>query len=440
MVLAPAQLTPRWYPLRFHGGQTRLFRSPARFNVVEVARRSGKTEILKRLGVLEGQRCNPGLEDFLVIFAAPTRDQAKHIYWDDLKSLIPSSWLRRDPVETSLEIHTKVGTTYAVVGMDRPKRIEGRPVDLGLYDEFAEYKQDAWAKTIRPCASTDGRPGRVWIYGVPRPSVQFAELATRAKEDKSGEWAYHHWTAASLLSPEEVASARRDMDERTFAQEYEASRVNASGRAYYTFSRDVHMVDDLPYNRRAPLILTLDFNVEPGTAAVLQEHVGPDGSDWTDGLGEVWIPSDSSTEAVCNKFLADWGDHEGDVVVDGDPAGGSRKTTGEADWTVVRSVLLPRFGSRLRIQHGHAAPGVRDRVVSMNTRLRTADGKSHMRFERARCKRIAADLEGVQWKQGADGELEKRRDPMLTHLSDGIGYYVHRKHGAGSRQVTITAV
>ena len=35
------------------------------------------------------------------------------------------------------------------------------------------------------------------------------------------------------------------------------------------------------------------------------------------------------------------------------------------------------------------------------------------------------DFEGVRVVEGSTGELDKKTNPALTHLSDGIGYRVH---------------
>jgi len=425
----PDVLTSRWYPLRPHGGQTRLMRSRSRFDVVECGRRSGKTEILKRRGVIEAMEENPGLWDFLVVFAAPTREQAKAIYWDDLKSLVPS-WARLKVREDELSIRLVNGSTIQVAGLDRAERIEGRPIDRFYGDEFASMKPGVWAKTIRPCVSTDGRPGRAAIYGVPRPSAQMAELAEMAQSDASGEWSYHHWTSDTVLSPEEIESARASMDPRMFAQEYCASRVNVAGRACHAFDRSVHVCDGLPYNADGPLLVCLDFNVEPGPAVIGQEHSDGLGGVFTDWLGEVCIPVDSHTELVCNKVIADWGKHRGEVLLDGDPAGGARSTTGEggrSNWRIAESLFRAHFGSRLRAQYERKAPRVIDRLNAWNSRLRTADRRIHMRFERSRTKQLVTDNEHVQWKEGADYELDKR-DLKRTHWLDAASYLIARKY------------
>src|SRR5690349_58188 len=99
MTPAPTlKLTPRWRPLRYHPEQCRLERSPARFKIVPAGRRSGKTEIAKRELVLSLWDCyvKPRPWDDPRFFAAgPTRDQAKRIFWKDVKALTPPAWVAK---------------------------------------------------------------------------------------------------------------------------------------------------------------------------------------------------------------------------------------------------------------------------------------------------------------------------------------------------------
>lgn len=144
-------LTSRWTPLRPHEGQTAYWRSPHRFNVLPAGRRSGKTELAKRKLVMRAIGCSEfrGPRYFA---AAPTRDQAKTIYWRDLQALCPPR-LIADIRDTELSIKLTTGAEIRVVGMDRPQRIEGAPWDGGILDEFGNMKPGAWGENVRPALS-----------------------------------------------------------------------------------------------------------------------------------------------------------------------------------------------------------------------------------------------------------------------------------------------
>ena len=49
---------------------------------------------------------------------------------------------------------------------------------------------------------------------------------------------------------------------------------------------------------------------------------------------------------------------------------------------------------------------------------------------------MVKDIEGVRVLEGGSGEIDKKSDPKLTHLSDALGYYVVKKHPvAGARSI-----
>src|SRR5919112_1899756 len=104
-------LTPRWTPLKPHPEQLRLIRSPARFKVVPAGRRSGKTERAKRNLIIQALRESSAgrWPDYRYFAAAPTREQAKGIWWQDLKALIPKHLLGGPIRESDLTIRLVTG-------------------------------------------------------------------------------------------------------------------------------------------------------------------------------------------------------------------------------------------------------------------------------------------------------------------------------------------
>lgn len=421
-------LTPRWTRLDPLAEQLRYRASPHRFNVVPAGRRSGKTERLKRKvvgGALRGTDFFPAR----FFLAAPTRDQAKRIFWDDIKALVPHEFIRKVS-ETDLMVQLPLSEIW-VVGMDKPQRIEGTPWDGGGLDEYGNMKPKVWGENVRPMLSD--RLGWCDFIGVPEGRNHYYELYQRARAEmvekgEDSEWGAFHWVSADILPPEEIEAARRDLDELTFQQEYEASFINFVGRAYYPFNEGDHCPGPLDYNPKAPLMFCFDFNVAPGVAAVCQEMRSDleDGFTGTGVIGEVWIPQNSNTRAVCRRLIQDWGEHKGRVFCYGDATGGARgsaKTEG-SDWDLVKEELRPAFDERLFFRVPKANPAERARINALNTRLKNGAGDVHLLVDPSRAPHVVRDLEGVRLLEGGSGELDKKNDPQLTHISDALGYYV----------------
>lgn len=441
-----ADLTPRWTQLREHSEQKRLWWSQARFRVVPAGRRSGKTELAKRYLVKRACRAHEELpyERTFFFAAAPTRDQAKRIYWDDLKALIPKWMLLETPSESELEIKLINGATIRVIGMDKPERIEGTPWDGGILDEYGNMKAKAWPAHVRPALSD--RKGWCWLIGVPEGRNHYYQLYKNALADTTGAWGVFHWFSADILDQEEVEAARRELDELTFQQEYEGSFIHFQGRAYYAFDDRTHC-QRLRYDARQPLIFCFDFNVSPGVAVVCQEQILPGVFEslpdparpgevvirpvvGTGVIGEVYIPRNSNTPAVCNKLLADWGEHRGGVFVYGDATGGAKGTAKVqgSDWDLISGILRPVYGDRLWFRVPKANPAERVRVNSVNSRARSMAGTVRLMVDPKKAPHVVQDLEGVRVLEGGSGEIDKKADPTLTHLSDALGYYIVQEY------------
>jgi hypothetical protein len=445
----------RWTTLRHHATQQAYWNSPHRFNLVPAGRRSGKTELFKRKLVKRAlSAAFPWKPAFFA--GAPTHAQAKRIFWDDLKALVGRDMMMCDPSETDLKITLLNGAEIWVIGMDKPERVEGSPWDGGGLDEFGNCKATAWGANIRPALSD--RNGWFDLFGVPEGRNHYYDeylkaLAQMQSLGKVSDWGVFSWPSRDILSPAEIEAAMRDLDELTFDQEYNASFVNFEGRAYYPFNEKEHC-KPLKYDPMQPLIFCFDFNVEPGVAAVIQEQAmpgqyerkplapivrggppipNPQGAPLLDKplfgsgiIGEVHIPRNSNTPAVCRKLIADWGKHQGPIRCYGDATGGSRgsaKVQG-SDWELVEKELKGHFGGRVSMRVKGSNPAERARLNAVNSRLKAKSGDIRMMVDVAKAPNVVRDFDGVVLLKGGAGEIDKKINPKLTHVSDGIGYYV----------------
>jgi hypothetical protein len=316
------------------------------------------------------------------------------------------------------------GSEIWVVGMDRPERIEGPPWDGGVLDEYGNMKAKTWGEHVRPALSD--RRGWCWLIGVPEGRNHYYDMDQRAILDDSGEWGSFHWKSADILPAEEIEAARNDLDELTFQQEYEGSFIRFEGQTYYPFQRRTHAAKPLPYNKAGDLWFCFDFNVNPGVCAVAQQMQLPNGLLGVGVIGEVYIPQNSNTPAVCRKLIADWEGHEGRIFCYGDATGGAKGTAKikGSDWDLVKAELRPVFGGRVFYKVPRANPREKVRVNCVNSLLMNGAGEIRLMVDPAKAPHVVKDFEGVQWLKGGAGEIDKAANPLLTHLTDGIGYCI----------------
>jgi hypothetical protein len=335
--------------------------------------------------------------------------------------------------ESSLTIKTVHGSEIVVVGLDKSARMEGSPWDGGVIDEIANVKEEAWPENIRPVLSD--RNGWCDLIGVPEGRNFYFKMVKRAEALVSeygddAEWGVFHWKSEDILPAKEIESAKRDLDPQTYLQEYCANFVVFEGQVYYTFDSATHTAKLRSlYDPKQPLIVGLDFNVAPGVAVICQEMMLPNGMYGTGAIGEVFIDRNSNTPAVCRKIAADWSNHAGRILMYGDATGGaqgSAKVSG-SDWELVAKELRPVFGGRLEFNVPSHNPQERSRVNAVNTRFKSADGAVRAMVDPFACPHLVEDLEGVRALKGGSGEIDKKIDPKLTHISDAFGYYVAKE-------------
>lgn len=355
--------------------------------------------------------------------------------------MIPEHWLASRPSESEMKIQLVSGAEIYVCGMDKPERIEGTPWDGIILDEYGNMKAKAWPAHVRPALAD--RNGWCWLIGVPEGRNHYYDTYQRAISGVDLNWGGFTWKSSDVLPKEEIEAARRDLDELTYLQEYEASFVVFSGRAYYPWSEQNLM--PLRYDPFQPLIIMLDFNVSPGVAAIGQEQAiglqfevtknprsGIETRERVTGtgiIGEVWIPRNSNTPAVCRKIVQDWGRHQGSVYVYGDATGGNRGTAKVqgSDWDLVTDEFRRApWADRVHFMQKRANPPERSRLNAVNSRIRSSAGIIRLAVDPARAPHVAADFDGVRLLEGGSGEIDKAHDPMLTHLSDAVGYYVEQ--------------
>jgi hypothetical protein len=433
--------------------------SRCRFDMIAAGRRSGKTEEARwrliagtkhRGGIHYGCLTPPpGVKEPTFIYAAPTYAQAKRIVWERFKAEIPD-WMVLKRSEADMTIIFRTGARLIVAGMDKPERVEGIAIDGCVMDEFADMKPGAWTSSIRPALSTAGRPpGWALFIGRPRGKNHFYRMHEAAKTKP--DWGvYYPWPSSLVMSATEVESARQDLDQRSFDQEYGGMFIESSGAAYYQFGE--HNLARLEYDPTKDLQFSFDFNVNPGVAVVSQDHqrdtkffdcpqcdmiverisgescpscafVFPQEL-MTGVIGEVFRWNiDSNTRLVCEELIDRWGErHKGRILCYGDATGGARRTSAErSDWQTIEAHLAVRWPD-ITIDVNRSNPGVRDRLVTTNSRFMSANGNVRILLDPEKAPQLKLDLESTTLK--GNGDLSSGPEGKFSHISDALGYLV----------------
>jgi hypothetical protein len=175
-----------------------------------------------------------------------------------------------------------------------------------------------------------------------------------------------------------------------------------AGQAHYAFSRDTHVHPVAPPEPHIELLVGVDFNVNPMTAAIgYRKEI--DGEMHYFFFTEYYIRN-SNTFMLADLLAEDFGSRV--VTCYPDPTGESRKTS--SDRSDIE--ILQKKGFNMRYRHG----------VTQRRSLNVANGAfSHNRIHiDPSCKHLINDLEQVVTDDY--GNILKPNGTMLTHISDAM--------------------
>lgn len=392
---------------KLHRYQRLVHSSKARFKVVVAGRRWGKTA----LSSIELIIAAISKRNSLVWYVAPSYAMARDIMWRQLIESIPRQYLARKPHDTKLELVFKNGSVIQLKGADKPDSLRGRGVDFVVLDEFQDFKEGTWGEVIAPTLAD--RRGRALVIGTPKAYNELYVLYMKGQNKKENpDWdSYQFPTATSPFIPaSELEAARRNLDERTYAQEFEASFETMSGRVYYAFDRHTHVNDKYDFDPSNYIIVGQDFNVDPMCSVILQ-HKPETGELWA--VDEIFLNQSNTQEVVNELERRFWRHFPNKIAVFPDPAGANRSSArGETDVQIFREKGIKR------IHHRKKAAFVSDRVNAVNGMLMNAAGEIRLRIN-PRCKNLIASLEQTLYKPNSR-EVDKTAG--AEHMSDALGY------------------
>lgn len=381
--------------------QSIVYATNARFKVLNAGRRFGKTRLAVESLFIRGTN-NPHTINWYV---APTYRMAEQIAWEDLKTLIPRGYIYKKD-ESDLSVTLRNDSIISLRGSDNPDSLRGPGLDFLVMDECAFQKEEAWKKVLRPALSD--KQGDALFISTPRGYNWFYDLYCKAEHRKG--WARWQFTTAQggNVTEEEIEDARSELDEKTFNQEFLASFETLTGRVYYNFDREKNKTD---YEiTPAPILVGMDFNVNPMTATIAQRA----GAQLI-FFDEVVIP-DGNTDMMAQEIRRRYPKHA--VFVYPDPTGNRRQTNapaGQTDFTILRSYGFTVFAPTKPYSTA-------DKFNTVNAGLCNKNGLRRVLVKRGTCPLLCKGWDGYCYKENT-GLPDKTGG--LDHETDAAAYLIN---------------
>jgi hypothetical protein len=346
-----------------------------------------------------------------VWYLGPTREHVRDLAWGKLKEIIPKDWIT-SANETRMSVMLSNGSEIRLQSAEEPARLRGPSLDFAVLDEFAFMDSSVW-DALEPALAY--RQGRALFISTPRGFNWAYDFYVRGIEKRQGWKSWQTTTAQSgQISPERLAQAQMDHSPAHYRQEYEASFEAMSGRVYSNFSRKPVKdgnIDSTLVMKDGPLLIGMDFNVNPMTYVVAQQ-VG----DECHVFASVEVAS-SNTEEVAEHIRQVYGQRA--ITICPDPSAGGRKTSAPVGMTDI--TILQRHGFIIDKPKG-PIPLV-DNINNVQTNLLAANGRRRLIIS-PEAKLLIKGLDGLTYKEGTN---MPDKNVGLDHVTDALSYLLWQR-------------
>jgi hypothetical protein len=237
-----------------HAAQRKIIAEAKRWNVCACGRRFGKSTLgMDRL-------IHPALKGKPVAWFSPTY-QILLEAWRSLAATLHAVTTRKSDAEHRVELCG--GGMVEAWSLDNVDAGRGRAYAAVVIDEAAMVAnlERAWTQSIRPTL-TDHR-GEAWFLSTPQGLNYFHTLYQKGQRGEAGWASWSMPTSANpAIDPAEIETARGDLPELSFQQEYLAAFCNFEGAV---FRRILDAVTDQPQGKACAIGVdwgrTNDFTV-----------------------------------------------------------------------------------------------------------------------------------------------------------------------------------
>jgi hypothetical protein len=242
-----------------------------RFTVVVAHRRMGKTvsAILHLINAaLNNEQKNPRYA-----YIAPTYAQAKRVAFDYLIEYTRPLGATVNIAELRVDF---LGRRISLYGSENGDSLRGQYFDGVVLDEVGDQDPKIWNEIVRPALAD--RKGFCLFIGTPKGNNHFREFKERAMVTEGWKFLEFKASDTGILDLQELASAKNEMGEDKYKQEFECSFDAPVEGAYY--GSLLHEADNekrvtkIPKDELAKIVCSWDLGVSDSTCIWVAQIVG----------------------------------------------------------------------------------------------------------------------------------------------------------------------
>lgn len=174
------------------------------------------------------------------------------------------------------------------------------------------------------------------------------------------------------------------------------------------------------------LHLSCDFNVDPMMWVIA--HKTPDKVFFVD---EIVIENTSTREAI-QEFISRYGNHRGNIIINGDASGDYRSCQSErSNYIIIKNEIERHFQKHIKVDIKKHNPPISERVQAFNHLVLSDTGQRNL-IVSPKCKWLLYNIDNLKYKEGT-GQIDSpsfsqirqdKQTKFLGHIFDAASYLV----------------
>lgn len=344
---------------------------------------------------------------------SPTYKMARNNVVDTIKKVCEASLIPYEFNSGQMEFTFKNKSKIIVLsGESGEEKIKGINATIVHLDEVFVMDKSVYLQSLARIRYKD--PKGIILSGTPEGVSNWgADLIAENQNNKD-------WLILEVTTMDNLSLSEQYI--KTLRENYTEEQVQAyiygkfislnTNLAYYKFSKSVHCCNK-EINPYKDLYISCDWNVHPLTGVFIQQE-----GDIDYVVDEIWLEN-SNIDKLCDTIRNKTKNHKGNLILTGDPTGKNRSIYN--DYGAFNTIKTTLADLNLKIE----IPPVMRQIDSMNllnSRFQNAEKKIRLYVD-YKCNKLIRDLERTLVLP--DGTIDKKTDPMISHIGDGLKYFVN---------------
>lgn len=332
-------------------------------------------------------------------------------------------------------IYKKSGQRFYFRGCDRAEKIKSIKCKVGKLKAvwFEELTEFAGMKEIRTITQSIVRGAKnilcFYSFNPPKDGKNWVNVEVeRVKSNRFVSKSTYldvpqEWLGDDFIQEAEDLKESRPDD---YNNEYLGLTSKLTLNVVKNFDKALQ-IRSITYNPEMDLHLTCDFNIDPMCWEIAHKT-----SEKVFFFDELAIENTHTKECI-NEFIERYGNHKGNIIVNGDASGDYRNTQSEyTNYAIILMALRKHFGNeRVKLEIRDFNPPIISRINAFNERVKTRKGIINIYVD-PKCKKLIYNIDNLKFKEGSSKialptlkEIERNGDlKYLGHPFDAASYLV----------------